>query len=396
MLLPLCVAALGGCAGSLPATQPVTRLDGTLPLILPEAADPAEHYRLGKEYLAAESYGLAVQAFQAVLSVRPADVNALNALGATYDRIGRWDLAERRYRKALEIDPNDVATLNNIGWSRLMRGVVDQAAFHFAEAERLEPDNPVVKANLEMARRQGGDPDQTPPAQDPVEPMLPADLPLAWLEKTGETEQMLVLNPDPRLKEALAKAGVVPRLASVAGVRVAADIGPAIPFVARARRAAVETESLEPVEGAAQGRAAVPVEAPVQAAALPDPSRFSLEIANGAGRDGMAARVRGWLMNAHGLSRPRIANADHFGYATTVLFHRDGRRDDAERLAGVLPVPVELAVADDLTMDLRLRLGTDFIAFDRRLSDGAVAVVEDIGHDTKTRNSNPWIQETLG
>ncbi len=93
-----------------------------------------------------------------------------------------------------------------------------------------------------------------------------------------------------------------------------------------------------------------------------------LEVSNGNGIDGMAARLRGYLQNK-GLRSPgrpvRLTNADKYTYSQTLLYFRTGHRREAENLLSVLPLQnIVLQETDQLldSIDLRLLIGRDFLA----------------------------------
>src|SRR3546814_1730888 len=53
--------------------------------------------------------------FRKALRANPESIDALNGLGAAYDRIGRFDLSRNYYERALGLDPGSRITLNKIG-----------------------------------------------------------------------------------------------------------------------------------------------------------------------------------------------------------------------------------------------------------------------------------------
>ncbi|MBL4820400.1 MAG: LytR C-terminal domain-containing protein [Gammaproteobacteria bacterium] len=91
-----------------------------------------------------------------------------------------------------------------------------------------------------------------------------------------------------------------------------------------------------------------------------------LEISNGNGVWGMAARLRTFLQ-IRGSSVVRLTNADNFAYDESILYYRPGTREAAERLVAALPVPnVSLHESSDLAsrVDARLLVGRDFVPYD--------------------------------
>jgi len=95
-------------------------------------------------------------------------------------------------------------------------------------------------------------------------------------------------------------------------------------------------------------------------------SELRLEISNGNGVLGMAARMRSFLRDK-GSSVVRLTNANRFNYSESTLFYRPGTRAAAEELILALPVQnVSLQETSNLaaTVDARLLLGGDFVPYD--------------------------------
>lgn len=94
-----------------------------------------------------------------------------------------------------------------------------------------------------------------------------------------------------------------------------------------------------------------------------------VEVANGAGRRYMAARMRAFL-DGRGFDVAHITNARSFDHVQTVIAYRDEYREEALNLAKSLAVKVELIRVAELPAGIRLILGSDLVAFDRTLEDG--------------------------
>ena len=104
--------ALPGCSGS---WLEIDSLVGTPPPAAKLAT--LTPYERGKEHFQAGLLGLALQSFRKALANSPDSVATLNAVGATYDRLGRFDLAGNYFQRALSFEPKSAQTLNNIGFS---------------------------------------------------------------------------------------------------------------------------------------------------------------------------------------------------------------------------------------------------------------------------------------
>ena len=95
-------------------------------------------------------------------------------------------------------------------------------------------------------------------------------------------------------------------------------------------------------------------------------STLRLEIANGNGVNGMAARVREFL-RGKGSNVIRITDADNYDYRESILYYRTGTRIAAEGLAKRLPLPeIRLIESDNLRRetDARLVIGRDYVPWD--------------------------------
>jgi tetratricopeptide (TPR) repeat protein len=95
-------------------------------------------------------------------------------------------------------------------------------------------------------------------------------------------------------------------------------------------------------------------------------STLRLEVANGNGVNGMAARVRKYLRD-QGSNVIGIYDADNFDYDETLLYYRNGSRIAAEGLAERLPLTgIRLIETENLRQetDARLVIGKDYLPYD--------------------------------
>jgi hypothetical protein len=92
----------------------------------------------------------------------------------------------------------------------------------------------------------------------------------------------------------------------------------------------------------------------------------SIEISNGAGREGMANRLEQFI-STRGLATARLTNTDTSARTQTTIYYGKGWQVYAMGLASMLPVEVSLAVADEVDADIRIEIGDDLARFDRAL-----------------------------
>ncbi len=209
LLSVLALAILGGCATMTGAG-------------LGQPAEPASHepgsYEIGKQHLTAGRIGLAVERFESAVRREPGSVEALNALAASYDRLGRYDLSARYYLRALIRDPESLQTLNNIGYSFLLQKKFDLALAYLRDAQAQDSDDPVVAANLRAARIAywAVTPAQaaTAPEQGRGKPSPPIAKTISpWLERRHAKVQKLTTRPRQAVAGMISDLGLSPRLA---------------------------------------------------------------------------------------------------------------------------------------------------------------------------------------
>ena len=175
----------------------------------------------GREHFALGNYGIAIDSFNAAITMEPQSVRALNGLAASYDKLGRFDLAERYYNTALAIDPDSPVTLNNAGYSQLLQGNLKEALSMFELAAKLDPDSSRIEANTELAINMlGYDTRRSPREGVAVVELAQAEAtPKMWIEKTAERVHTLVTRPDPEFLQRAEQLQVDPRLVSLGGTR---------------------------------------------------------------------------------------------------------------------------------------------------------------------------------
>jgi tetratricopeptide (TPR) repeat protein len=320
---------LSACADAGQQVRPVFSLNNEKPRTV-----STDSYTQGKYDLAAGQYGHAIEHFRTALRRDRYDIDVLNALGVTYDHLGRRDLARRYFERALALDPTCPATLNNLGRSWMSDGSWQMAVTYLRRARALDDANQQIASNLETASARA-EAARTPPTE-----MASRVAPELWIERATPSVQVLHTRSEFSFPERRETAG---------GSRQSA-IG-ASPALA----SLVPTDRNQPADAADKPSGREAVVAPA-----------ALAVVNGAGRRGMAARFRN-LLAGQGIFAGSLANAGRYTYRTTVIFYRRGREDEAEKLAAALPLPVAVVRSDAAGPDLRLRLGSDLLDFDARM-----------------------------
>ena len=357
-------------------------------------------FRRGVESLASGYFGLALQRFRAALDMNPQSARVMNALAVTYDRVGRHDLAQLYYDRALAIEPSSAATLNNLGYSLLTQDRYEEALIYFEQAlkQRQEPaDRRMTTANRQMAldslrvarqeqERRGivkaalkapaapGQADCRKQASSAVgrisdrvfmlitAPRQADSLPFYASRGTG------VSGADSRYFDRDCQGGerkYVAVLTTVPAKKHGVAVGSGGSATAVETKQAAEA----PAPQISAENEAQPAQAATKTAFGAAPDMHSqtqrIEVSNGAGRNKLAARMRAYL-ESKGFKVSYLTNAASFDNRRTTIFYKNGMRAAAERYAKQLPIPVDLVQVDYSFADIRIRLGSDILEFDRK------------------------------
>lgn len=331
----------------------------------PVQASSQDPYALGKKQFADGLYGMALKSFRVALVREPRSLDRLNAVAATYDKLGRFDLAERYYAQALGVEPNSVQTLNNIGYSFLMqkdyvsaRYYLDQAA---KEARTEDKYIGVVGANLVSLDMAEGRTTMVAVLQQPVQ----ADNITTSIDgmKTGARGEVHAIATRQDVAK-VAAAGTMPEQAGGkdgAGMLQDGEVLILAALPAPAIKAAPVTKvEMKPLIAKKEWAAkpSQPVSRPL--ATLPE---VTVEVSNGAGRTKLAARTRQYL-GSNGVAVGRLTNAEHFNFATSTIFYREGYGAKAREIADMFPVATELKAVKEQRSHIRVLLGADSLNFD--------------------------------
>ena len=348
-------------------------------------------YEKGKVYLAHNRFGLALKKFRMLEKVAPTDGRVLNALAVSYDKLGRFDVSKTYYEIALKLEPNSIQTINNLGYSFLLQGKFDIARVFFLEAKRIGP-NPVVERNVallteEINRRskslQKNVSFYAKSRKEYVERGFQqnvrcgkkiysyrinaiSDKNTARCEKASARRFRLVrsgegyieLVSEPNFRYNKARENII----SEANQGHKND-GYVVEFYKRRKTQKESTSAAE------AKRKNIPlIEKPTdQAIGVSNGKLIStIEIVNGTGALGMAARMGNYL-NGRGVKVSWLSNAEDWEKKVSTIFYETGHKSAAIMLEKELPFEVNLVENDNSRAILYLELGADAIAFDRVL-----------------------------
>lgn len=331
----------------------------------PVQASSQDPYALGKKQFADGLYGMALKSFRVALVHEPKSLDRLNAVAATYDKLGRFDLAERYYALALGVDPNSVQTLNNIGYSFLMQKDYVSARYYLDQAAKVARAEDkyigVVGANLVTLDMAEGRTTAVAALQRPVQP----DNITTSIDgmKTGTQGEVHAI----ATRQDVAKVAAAGTMPEQAGGRVGAGMlqDGAVLVPAALPAPMIEAAPVAKVEATPLPAKTGPAVKPKHSAKRPlaTPMEMLIEVSNGAGRTKLAARTREYLGN-NGIAVGRLTNAEHFNFATSTIFYREGYASKAREIADMFPVAMELKAVKDQRSHIRVLLGADSLDFD--------------------------------
>jgi tetratricopeptide (TPR) repeat protein len=331
-------------------------------------------YRLGRFYQGQLRYADATAAYHQALAQNPGHLEAHNGLGVIHAEQGRYDEAIKEFQAAIAASPRAAYLHNNLGYVLLLQGSNEKAVEVLEEARRLEPGNVKVRDNLIVGYErliEGGKarlPAQ-PDTKTTVAAESKAESAQAPIEvRTGQDSGIRLVAVAPAVYDLQASGAEVAGAQTRHGPEWAA---PTATVVSTDRLAAAPAYALTKASGTQELRVAgspTTIEASGSAteAARPDKARqqeldaFKLEVSNGNGVGGMAARVAGYLAR-FGVSTGRLTNDKTFSQPTTLIQYREGYRTQAARIGSVLPKEVPVMQADTLRSDVHVRvvLGRD-------------------------------------
>lgn len=309
------------------------------------------HYAVGRYLEGQRRWHQAEQAYRRALALRPTHVEARSRLALVLAEQGRLLPAIEALRQALALEPHAADLLNNLGYLQWRAGQREAATATLRQALSLDPHNALARANLRAALSSDAGPTSIGNEADPRPSREPA--PTARVEH-GKVAALVAVTasqaPAPRPLP-LSSTGAPPLV-----VQQSPNVPP-LPLQAGEPAAARSAAQATPPPSPTARPAPPTTPPPAQATRWP---AARIELSNGNGAEGFAAKVRAWL----GVKVDRLTNQRPYRQGITVVQYRDGYEAQARQLARSLPLPAELEVRDDLDprADVRVLLGHDFRA----------------------------------
>lgn len=315
-LLPACGHLPGPASQGLRDAAPQARGEDSA------ATRAAAYCKLGRRLQELGDARAALAAYRDAQLLDPASSDARNGAAVLHAQLGQLDTA-RGMLQALAHEAPTARTYNNLGYVLYLQGDYAQAASVLRQSLQLDNGQQPARANLDLA--------------------------IAALARSVSTLDTATAAIAPDLAPAPTRAPPSTRLQLT-------QLQPNI-FVLGWRDA--------PAVPTAPMPAAVAKAAPAPAVALASKAR--LEVINGNGEAGLAARMRK-LLGGMGIAVFRLGNQRPYGQQASSIVYRPGHAADAAALAQALGgMPQLQAEKDDgagigSNADLRLLLGKDAVA----------------------------------
>jgi len=308
-LLPACGHLPGPATQSNHAAPPQARIDDS------PATRSAAFCKLGKRMQELGDPRAAMEAYSEALLLTPDSADARNGAAVLHAQLGQLETA-RSMLQALAQEAPTARTYNNLGYVLYLQGDYAQAASVLRQSLQLDNGQQPARANL--------------------------DLTIAALARSISTVDATAETIAPDLAPAPTPAAPASRLQLTQS------------------QPNIFTLSWRDTPVAAHAALPAPAKPVAPVATLP-----RLEVINGNGATGMAARMRG-MLGGIGISVLRLGNQRPYGVQASSIVYRPGHAQAAASLALALGGMPQIQAADDggigTGADLRLLLGKDAAA----------------------------------
>lgn len=317
-----------GCATLEPGSTTLWKVEPVFN-VMHSAQSSQAYYTLGQYYDGSMMWDKAIDAYRKAIAADAKNIDAYDSLGVALAQAGRLGDAESILRQAAVLAPERLRIRNNLGYVLLLAGKPGEAVPVLKSVVDQDASHAIAAANLSQAMARSN----AVAGSAAVAVQAPAEAPVAATTQVAaapvrETPSVAVGYQPTPVVAATPEAPEAPK----------APVAPATP-------AATPAPSALP---------ALPVSLAPQAPRL--------EISNGNGVSGMAARVGRWLAT-HGVAPERLSNRKPFAQRQTVIQYRAGQEDAALRVAHLLPADAkaEPQPTPGLRSDVRVVLGRDWV-----------------------------------
>ena len=345
------LVAAAGCASLDSRVSKAWKIEPVFNVSHATQSSPA-YYSLGQYYDGSQAWGKAIDAYRKAIAADANNIDAHNALGVALAQSGRYADAETALRHAVALAPARTYVRNNLGYVLLLGGKPGEAVLELKAVVEQDGDSAIAKENLRdaMARSNVA-------ARVAVSAPLTPAAPLVAAGVAGVAEVAAVASATSPLSVPTASHRAAP--ATPPAMRWGFE-----PTIASIEQSAASASDANVSASLTMAGPPDGLSVPMPLAAVPTSKvpMSRLEISNGNGVAGMAARVGRWLAT-QGLQADRLTNQQPFAQQQTVIQYRNGHAEAALRVARSLPAnaKAELAPLQGLRSDVRVVIGRDWV-----------------------------------
>ena len=346
-------------------------------------------YDLARHFQKSNRHLNAVEELNGVIKLAPDFAQAYNALGISYDMLGKFAMAEKCYKMAMHLDPDSGYVANNLGYSYMLQGKYQEAHKYMTMAVAMEKDNLRYHNNLNRLREWMKNAGEEPvlyaaEQKDPVSDISVSEDSIQEAAATPATPEAFDDEVSLTGKEAKASAimekdftkidltspswpsGSIKNEESERDIKFY-KISPVVPDEKQEteKNAVAVTINKVDEEKPAQSGVAAETDRKEKRRTTEKPllTDIEVELINGNGVRGFAKRT-GVYLNEKGYRIRNLKNADHFNYPETRIFYREDRKAEAELLAEKLPGNTRIS-ADNMVHHrehfIKVLLGKDMV-----------------------------------
>lgn len=296
------------------------------------------YYAMGRYLDGSQAWDKSIDAYRKAIAADAQNIEAYNALGVALAQSGRLADAETTLRQAVALAPALAHVRSNLGCVLLLAGRPVEAVTELKAAVRQDSANATAVANLRDALAQANGTQYTAVAAARSAP--------ATTPENRDDAPTTISVPTP-----ITSAEVPTPLAAAVTIPTASQ---STSMSAAKITAANVAET--PIATAKAATPKVPEVPTVRERAM------RLEVSNGNGVNGMAARVGRWLAT-QGVQTDRLTNQQPYAQKQTVIQYRSGHEDAALRVARSLPANAKAEPVPTLGLrsDVRVVLGRDWV-----------------------------------
>jgi hypothetical protein len=282
-------------------------------------------YLLARHFQKLNRHLNAIEELNEIIKIEPYFPEAYNALGVSYDSLGKFSMAEECYKMALYLNPGLSYVFNNLGYSYMMQGKHENAVKYLEKAVAMEESNTKYQNNLLLASQR--------------------------VEHSGQKTykgSIAQIESEPLITTVVSKAEITEIESQTNDIQNSEKKSRVIK-IAKVSNEDVYKNNIE-IKSNGQTPKQIPDEA-------------EIEIVNGNGINGFARKMENYLKEK-GYHIRNVRNAEHFNHQETKIYFHNNLKGSARSLSKELPGENLISDSNLICHDeklIRILLGKDMI-----------------------------------